>query len=207
MKKLILTIVALLSFAAAAMAQQPAAGQPAAGATQKPAAPALLPKGKIAVINTGAFQQGVLEYKSKIETLNKQFEPRVKEVQGINDRINALETTIKTQSGTLSAAKVAEMTEQLESMKRDYQRKGEDLQADANRARDRAFEPITGKLGKFAEEYTAKRGIVMLIDLANASQAGAIVWFDGRTDVTQDFINEYNKANPVPTSAPAPAKP
>lgn len=204
MKKLILTIVALLSFAAAAMAQQPAAGT-----APKPAAPALLPKGKIAVINTGAFQQGVLEYKSKIEALNKQFEPRVKEVQGLNDRINALETTIKTQGSTLSAARVAEMTEQLDSMKRDYQRKGEDLQADANRARDRSFEPITGKLGKFAEEYTAKRGIVMLIDLANASQAGSVIWFDGRTDITQDFINEYNKANPVPTSgpAPAPAKP
>jgi outer membrane protein len=93
-------------------------------------------------------------------------------------------------------------------MKRDYQRKGEDLQADANRAKDRAFEPISGKLGKFAEDYTAKRGIILLVDLANASQAGAIVWFDTRTDVTQDFINEYNKANPVPTSAPAaPAKP
>jgi outer membrane protein len=199
MKKLILTIIALFSLAAAVPAQQPTAGAPAT---------ALLPKGKIAVINTGAFQQQVNEFKAKVEALNKQFEPRVKEVQGLNDRITALETTLKTQSGALSAAKVAEMTEQLESMKRDYQRKGEDLQADANRAKDRAFEPITGKLGKFAEEYTAKRGIVLLIDLANASQAGAILWFDARTDVTQDFVNEYNKANPVPTTAPAaPAKP
>lgn len=202
MKKLILTIIALLSLAAAVSAQQPPAG------AAKPPAPALLPKGKVAVINTGAFQQQVSEFKAKVEALNKQFEPRVKEVQSLNDRITALENTLKTQSGALSAAKVAEMTEQLESMKRDYQRKGEDLQADANRAKDRAFEPITGKLGKFAEEYTAKRGIVMLIDLANASQAGAIIWFDARTDITQDFINEYNKANPVPTAAPAtPAKP
>ncbi|MGA9769067.1 MAG: OmpH family outer membrane protein, partial [Blastocatellia bacterium] len=203
MKKLILTIVALLSLSTAAIAQQPAAG-----VAPKPAAPALLPKGKIAVINTAAFQQQVLEFKAKLEVLNKQFEPRVKEVQGLSDRIQALENTIKTQSGALSATKVAEMTEQLESMKREYQRKGEDLQADANRAKDRAFEPISGKLGKFAEDYTTKRGIVLLVDLANASQAGAIVWFDTRTDVTQDFINEYNKANPVPTSAPAaPAKP
>lgn len=205
MKKLILTIVALLSFAVAVPAQQTAAKPPAQGAPGGPAqvTPAVLPKGKVAVINTAAFQQQVLEFKSKVETLNKQFEPRVKEVQGLNDRITALENTIKTQSSALSPAKVAEMTEQLESMKRDYQRKGEDLQADANRARDRAFEPITGKLSKFAEDYTAKRGIVLLIDLSNASQAGAIVWYDGRTDITQDFINEYNKANPVPTAAPA----
>jgi len=210
MKKLILTIVALLSLVAAVSAQQgnppparPASTQPVGASNVPPA----LPKGKVAVINTAAFQQQVLEFRAKIEALNKQFEPRVKEVQGLNDRIQALENTIKTQSSALSAAKVAEMTEQLESMKRDYQRKGEDLQADANRAKDRAFEPITGKLGKFAEEYTAKRGIILLIDLANAAQAGAIVWVDARADITQDFINEYNKANPVPTSAPAPAKP
>jgi outer membrane protein len=206
MKKLFLTIVALLSLVAAVSAQQgnppparPASTQPVGASNVPPA----LPKGKVAVINTAAFQQQVLEVRAKIEALNKQFEPRVKEVQGLNDRIQALENTIKTQSSALSAAKVAEMTEQLESMKRDYQRKGEDLQADANRAKDRAFEPITGKLGKFAEEYTAKRGIVLLIDLANAAQAGAIVWVDARTDITQDFINEYNKANPVPTAAPA----
>ncbi|HKS43195.1 MAG TPA: OmpH family outer membrane protein [Blastocatellia bacterium] len=222
MKKLILTVVALLSFAAAASAQQgnpPPTARPtvpnnnaprsAFSAAGNSAGAALLPKGKIAVINTAAFQQQVLEFKAKLDTLNKQFETRVKEVQGLADRIQALENTIKTQSSALSATKVAEMTEQVESMKREYQRKGEDLQADANRAKDRAFEPITGKLGKFAEDYTAKRGIVLLIDLANATQAGAIVWFDGRTDITQDFINEYNKANPVPNAAPtpAPAKP
>jgi hypothetical protein len=94
-------------------------------------------------------------------------------------------------------------------MKRDYKRKAEDLEAEAGRARDRAFEPISGKLGKFAEDYTAKRGIVMLVDMANALQSGTVVWFDPRSDVTQDFINEYNKANPVTTAAtkPTPPKP
>lgn len=199
MKKHLLAIVALFGLAASAFAQQP----PAAAA--KP--PASLPKGKVAVVNTAQFQQEVGEFKAKVEALNKQFEPRVKEVQGIGDRITALENTIKTQSGTLSAAKVAEMTEQVESMKRDYQRKREDLEADGNRAKDKAFEPISGKLVKFAEQYTAKNGIVMLIDLSNAQQAGAVLWFDPRTDVTKDFINEYNKANPVPAAAAAPAKP
>lgn len=217
MKKLLLAMVALLSLAAVAMAQQPAADKPpqgiaggpprgisAGGAT--PNIPAVLPKGKVAVINTTMFQQQVGEFKVKIEALNKQFEPRVKEIQGLTDRINALENTLKTQSGALSPAKVAEMTEQLDSMKRDHQRKREDLEADGNRAKDRAFEPISGKLVKFAEDYTAKRGIVLLIDLANAQQAGALIWFDQRSDITQDFINEYNKANPVPAAA-APAKP
>jgi outer membrane protein len=200
--KLIFSLAALLTLSAAAMAQQPAA---VAGAPTQP----FLPKGKVALVNTAAFQEKVGEFRSKIEALNKQFESRVKEVQQLADKINALETTLKSQGQVLAAARVAEMTEQIESMKKDYQRKSEDLQADAGRARDKALGPLTEKLGKFAEEYTSKRGIVLLVDLANAMQSGTLVWYDQRADVTQDFIDQYNKANPVPTSAPAapPAKP
>ena len=180
-----------------AVAQQPAGG------AAKPTAPPTLPKGRTAVINTAAFQEQVEEFKQKIDALNRQFDPRVKEVQALADKINALETTLKSQSQVLSPAKVAEMTENLDTMKREYQRKSEDLQAEAGRARDKAFEPITAKMGKFAEGYTAKRGIVLLVDIANAVQSGTVLWFDPRVDVTQDFIAEYNKANPVTTAAAA----
>ena len=98
------------------------------------------------------------------------------------------------------------MTEQLEAMKKEYQRKAEDLEADAGRAKDRAFQPLSEKLVKFAQEYTAKRGIVHLVDLGNSLQSGLLLWYDPRTDVTQDFINEYNKANPA-NVAPATPKP
>jgi len=194
-----ITPLALLALSISVLAQQPGAN-----AAKPAAAPPTLPKGKVAVINTAIFQNQVEEFKAKVEALNRQFEPRVKEVQSLADKINALETTIKSQSGVLTPARVAEMTENLESMKRDYQRKGEDLQAEGARARDKAFEPITGKLTKFAEDYTAKHGIVVLVDIANAVQSGAVLWFDPRTDVTQDFVNSYNKANPVTTAAPKP---
>jgi Skp family chaperone for outer membrane proteins len=192
--------LALLLLGISVGAQQPGAGVPT-----KAAAPPSLPKGKIAVINTGVFQQQVEEFKAKVDALNRQFEQRVKDVQGLADKINALETTLKSQSGVLAPAKVAEMTENLESMKRDYQRKGEDLQAEAGRARDKAFEPITAKLGKFAEGYTANHGIVLLVDIANAVRSGTVLWFDPRLDITQDFVAAYNKANPVAAAAPKPA--
>ena len=200
--KLALTAVALATLGIAASAQQVTSGL----TPHKAAAPSGLPKGKIAVINTAMFQAQVFEFKARIEALNRQFEPRVKDVQALADRITALETTVKAQASTISPAKMAEQAEQIESMKKDYQRKAEDLQADANRARDKAFEPIQAKLGKFAEQYTATRGIIMLIDLANAVQSGTLLWYDRRSDVSQDFINEYNKANPAPAT-PASPKP
>ena len=47
----------------------------------------------------------------------------------------------------------------------------------------------------------------MLIDLANALQSGTLLWYDPRSDITQDFINEYNKANPAPAAPAASPKP
>lgn len=195
--KVTFAAIALLALTSLAAAQQPAA-----------TAPPALPKGKVAVINTAQFQEQVQEFKAKMDELNRQFEPRVKDVRGLADRITAQENTIKTQnqSGALSAARVAEMTEQLETMKKEYQRKAEDLEADAGRAKDRAFQPLSEKLVKFAQEYTAKRGIVHLIDLSNSLQSGLLIWYDPRTDVTQDFITEYNKTHPA-TVAPAAPKP
>jgi Skp family chaperone for outer membrane proteins len=193
--------VALLFLAVAASAQQQQS-------VTQAGAPQLLPKGKIAVINTAVFQQQVGEFRAKLEALNRQFEPRVKEVQTLADRITSLETTMKTQSNVLTPAKAAEMTEQLERMKREHQRKVEDLQADGGRARDQALQPINEKLSKFAQNYTARRGIVLLIDVANAINSNTVTWYDPRSDITQDFITEYNKANPVAQpAAPAPATP
>lgn len=198
LSKIASAAIALMALSVAATAQQTSTG-PAQGGT-----PAVLQKSKIAVINTEVFQSQIGEFKTAIDGLNRQFEARMKDLQSQADKITALETTIKTQNQVLGAAKIAEMTEQVDMMKRDYQRKGEDLQADVGRARDKAFEPITNKLGKFAEDYTKKRGITLLVDIANATQAGTVLWHDPRMDITKDFIAEYNRAHPT---AAAPATP
>ena len=201
--RIVQTVVALAILTIAASAQQVSA--PTQGRTG-----AVVPKGKVAFINTAIFQDQIGEFKARVEALNRQFEPRVRELQSKGERVAALENTIKTQSGVLTPAKLAETNEQLEREKREFQRKQEDLEADGNRAKDQLLGPIREKLTKFVEAYTEKRGIAMLIDLANAIQSNTLVWYDARADVTQDFVLEYNKANPVaaaPASAPPPQKP
>src|ERR1043166_3109911 len=86
--RVIFAAIALLGLATLVAAQQPA----------PTAAPPTLPKGKVAVINTAMFQDQVLDFKAKMAELNRQFEPRVKDIQGLADRINAQENTIKTSS-------------------------------------------------------------------------------------------------------------
>jgi outer membrane protein len=187
--KLALMLIAFLAIGGSAMAQQTAAPTG---------------KGKIAVINTGVFQEQIIEFRAKIDALNKQFEPRIKEIDSLGQRIQSIENTINTQRGSLTPAKVAELTEQMEAMKREYQRKTEDLQADGGKARDVALQPISEKLERFAKDYTVRKGISVLVDAANALNAGILLWYDGRIDVTDDFVKEYNKANPMPTAGTSP---
>ena len=204
--KLLQATLALLALSVAALAQQ-APATPAQGGATAP-----LPKGKVAFINTSVFYEQLGEFKVKLDALNRQFEPRVKDLQGKAERISSLETTIQTQSNTLTPAKFAEMNELLQRQKREYQREAEDLQVEGQRVREQTFQPLDTKLTKFAQDFTAKRGIVLLVDLANAVTSGTVVWHDPRLDITQDFINEYNKANPVPAAGggapkPSPQKP
>jgi Skp family chaperone for outer membrane proteins len=163
-------------------------------------------KTKIAFINSAELQAKLNDYKQKVDELNHQFEPRVKEVQTLIDRINALENTIKTQSGVLPPAKIAEMTDQLNEMKVQQKRKTEDLQADGERARNQQLAPFKEKLRKFLQQFTAKHDISLLVDLANGLESNTIVWFDPRADLSATFIAEYNAANPVAAAAP-PSKP
>ncbi|MEW6206850.1 MAG: OmpH family outer membrane protein [Acidobacteriota bacterium] len=194
--KSIFITAALLALAIFASAQQGA--KPQTPATQP------LPKGKIAVISTDMLQAEIKEFRAKLESINRQFEPEVKEMESEANKIRALETTIETQKDILGAAKIAELAEQLERMKRNYQRRAEDLQAKGGRQRDVAMEPLNKKLSKFAEEYAARKGIIILFDIQNSFESNTLIWYDPRIDVTKDFINEYNKAYPVATPQPKP---
>lgn len=194
--KSILITAALFALAVFASAQQGAKPQ------TTPATPQPLPKGKVAVISTDALQAEIQEFRIKLEGINRQFEPELKELQSEADKIRALETTIETQKDILGAAKIAELSEQLDRMKRNYQRHAEDLQAKGGRQRDLAMQPLNEKLSKFASDYSARKGIVILFDIQNSFESNTLIWYDPRIDVTKDFITEYNKA--YPTAAPQP---
>ena len=188
-----------------AMAQGPAAptaprANPAAGA----AAPV---DGKIAVINTGAFADKILELKAKADTVNTKFEPRFKALQAKKTQIDTLEAEIKKQASLLAQDKLQQMQDQYVQLTTQYKREGEDLQAEYNKAAQSSLQPVQQKLQDFVRDYSAKRNIVLILDLPGSYQAGIIGYFNQAIDITDDFIAEYNKANPVPGAAAGSARP
>ena len=167
---------------------------------------AAIPDGKIAVINTQVFPGTISELKVKYEQIDNQFKDRYQKLQTVETQLKTMENDFRTKQNVLTADKYQELQVSYEDLKKRGQRDYEDLKAEYDRTIDTATKPIRDKLYQFLQTYASQRGITVMINLAGAAQAGVLAYWNPGTDVTEDFVTEYNKANPVagaPASAPA----
>ena len=172
---------------------------------------AAIPDGKVVVLNTSAFPGQIGELKQKYDQVEGQFKDRYQKLQALDAQVKELENQIATQQQTLSAEKLQDLRNKYDDMKRQGTRQAEDFQADYQKALEAATKPIRDKLQQFVSNYAGQHGIVMIINLPVAAQAGTIAYVSPGSDITTDFIAQYNKANPVPGGAssttPGAAKP
>ena len=221
MKKLIFAFAITSMFAAAGFAQTPkppapgrtttAASAPSDSAGASAGAPTggTGAEGKLAYINTGKFSTDIGELKSKLDALNAEFDPKKKEVQSEEEALNNLKNKINTQSSAVSVQVRAQWVDEATDKEKSLNRKKEDYNAIGQRRLAEVTQPIYDKVGKFLEGYCQQRGIVMVLEGGAAQQAGILLFASQATDITDDFIKEYNKANPGSGggAAPAPKKP
>ena len=90
--------------------------------------------------------------------------------------------------------------DQLEQLKKDIQRKGEDAQASYNRRREELFQPLQEEIGKALEVFAKARGITVIIDVAQVP----LLYAADSIDITKAFITEFNSKNPVTASTTPP---
>jgi outer membrane protein len=216
MKKLIFAFAITSMFVLPAFAQTP---KPPVGKTTAASAPATGEsagasaggptggtgaEGKLAYINTGKFSTDINEMKSKLDALNSEFDPKKKEVQAEEDALNNLKNKINSQGATVSVQVRSQWVDEATDKEKSLNRKKEDYNAIGQRRLAEVTQPIYEKVGKFLEGYCQQRGIVMVLEGGAAQQAGILLFAAQATDITDDFIKEYNKANPGSGGASAP---
>lgn len=200
MKRLFIAfaIFAALSLPAFAQTQVPPSRPASGGAAPATAAPAggTGAEGKLAYINTARFRTGINEMKEKMDALNAEFEPKRKELESLENDVNNLKNKIQTQGATVSAQVRNQWVEEgttkekmLKRMAEDYDALGQKRQADVS-------QPILEKIGKFLENYCQQRGIVMVLEGGAVQQTGVVLYAALASDITEDFMVQYNKANP-----------
>ena len=207
MKRLLIALAVVALSALATFAQTPTPPARTTAANPAPTAAATGgtgAEGKVAILNPDAFRQGINEMKIKLDALNVEFEPDRKRLEGMDNDLTNLKNKIQTQGNTVSVAVRNQWAEEAADKEKKLKREGEDLQAKAEKRYQEVTEPIFTKVNKLLDTYCQQRNIVMVLH-AEAVRTGVLLFFQPTTDITQDFMNEYNKANPA--SAPQAAAP
>jgi Skp family chaperone for outer membrane proteins len=183
---------------AAPPATQPAAGGTAAGTT------------KIVVIDSAAFtddKEGITRVINAAKTLETQFQPQRAELQGMQDRLNALRADIQKKQ-TLQDPKVTQQqVEQADQLEVQLKRKLEDAQSQYQRRRAEVLGPLQDDVFTALQAFAQARGIGLIIDvnaLRDPNLANPILYVANNIDVTKEFVAEYNRTHPA-TAAAAPA--
>jgi outer membrane protein len=209
-----LSALVVVALATSVSAQRPAttpAPGPAARPTPVPAAPAdntvALPISKMAVIYTDAFlnqQTGIAKFNSVITKLNGEFQKQKDELTAMQTRATTLENEINKLRDAPAGTPIDEKSlqakiDQLEQLKKDIQRKGEDAQAAYNRRRQELFSPLQTEIGNALEVFAKARGINVIIDGTQVP----LLYAAESIDITRAFIADFNSKNPV-TAATTP---
>jgi outer membrane protein len=157
----------------------------------------------MAMIYSEAFldpKQGIARFNTLLTTLNREFEPRQRELDQINQRVAALTKEISDTQSVADPKTIQQKQESLEQMKREYQRKGEDAQAAYAKRRQEIFGPLQEDIGKALEAFAKARGITVIVD---GSQV-PVLYAAEAIDITRAFIADFNSKNPATASVTKP---
>lgn len=163
--------------------------------------------GKVGLINFDALAgtNGATRYINVLTALNKEFETDF-------NALKTLDANIKTKTQELqnlvaqankpgspvSGDTIRERNYELEKMKRDLKYKQDDLQARFNNRRQELEGPVYNDIRIALRDYAVKNGFSVILDGAKLEEAGILLAFDNKYDVTKDFITFYN-ARPAGT--------
>jgi len=170
---------------------RPAPTQPAASQAGGP-----IPDSKIAVIYSTEFtaeKTGIAKFGALVNALNKEFEVRKKEIDALQQKTQQLNDEIEKTRNVADPKQTQQKMDQLEQLKKDFQRKSADAQAAYDKRQREIFQPLQDNIGKAIEVYAKARGINVVIDANRVP----VVYAADSLDITRAFIDEFNSKNPA----------
>jgi outer membrane protein len=204
--KLLLTIAVLLIAGSSVLAQTGSAGSGQAAKPSGGEAGGPVPKMKIAIVDQRIFQEKVGELKVKYDKLATELQGRRQQLQAMQTKLEAQSKTLQ-ESKNLTPQQTQKLTEDIEDQKKLYNRTLEDSEGFARKREQEETDAIYEKLSKFLNEYCVKHGITTVFNLSRLQETGLAVYAAEAANITEDFIKEYNKANPSTAPAASTAKP
>ncbi len=157
-------------------------------------------KAKVGILELAAFRTEIGELKVKYEKLQAEFAPKQRELEAMQSSMEAKQKALQ-ETKTLTAQQAAKLQEEIQSLQKELTRKGEDAQALAQRREQEETGETYDKVSKFLEQYCAQKGITQVLEAGRLRESALVIYAAPAAFITDDFIKEYNKANPVPATA------
>jgi len=154
--------------------------------------------GKIGVINVRQAIVTTAEGKQASAELQTQFAPRQKELETMNNQLQANQTTWSDEQKGRATAQGQRLTQQLD-------RKNNELQEDVNAAQADVVDRIGRKMMDVLDRYARENSLVAVFD--SSAQNSPILFASTNIDITQEIIKLYDQAYPVKNASAAPSKP
>jgi outer membrane protein len=202
--KLLLTIAVLLIAGSSVLAQTESAGSGQAAKQPGGAPGGPVPKMKVAIVDWQIFKIKVGELKAKYDKLDTEFQGRRQQLQSMQTKLEAQNKTLQ-EGKNLTPQQAQRLTEDIEEQKKLYNRTLEDAETMARKREQEETDAIYEKLSKSLNDYCVKNGITTVFDLRRLQETRLVVYASETANITEDFIKEYNKANP--SAAPAASTP
>ena len=205
----IAAIAAIPAFAqqrGAAPAQQPAAAPAQSGGP--------VPASKIAFVNTQAFgdeKVGIGRYVAAMKNLEREFQPRVAELQALQNKIKGIVEEINKLNAGSSANVVPQKAiddkrDEGERLQRELEYKKKEYDAALAKRYEDVVGPISNDIGSALTNFAKARGITLVLDLSKPAMLETILFGDPALDITTAFITYYNSKNKTTASTAAPGR-
>ena len=192
-----------LSIALGTAAFGQGAATPAAPATPAASAPTGPVPTKIGVVN---IQQAIGECgegKKEIDALQQKFNPKQAELKNMSDEVESLKKQYQAQADKLSDDEKSSRAKTIDTKQKSLQRNFEDAQAEFQQAEQEVINRIGAKMVAVLEKYANANGYAVVLDVSNP-QTSPVLWATQTTVITKDLVEAYDKENPAGISAPAP---
>jgi outer membrane protein len=172
----------------------PAFAQPAA--TASAAAAAVPASAKVGIVNIQGAIVGSNEGQRDFEELQKKFDPKRQELEGLNKEVEELQKKFNTQGDKLNDEARAELLKQIDSKKKQLQRNYEDANTDIQAQQNDIANRIGQKLVSVLDKYAKANGFTVILDVSG--QQSPVLWAASSVDITQAVVEAYNSESGVP---------
>jgi outer membrane protein len=156
-----------------------------------PTAPPLSTPSNIVVVNFDAAVLGTAEAQRSMGALQKKYAPRERELQKLNDDIEAEKKSLNDAAAKLTDAERNQKLQDLGMKEKQLQREAEDFKNDSQAESQQAFQQVAQKVFSFLKEFSQEHGYVAVLE--RGTETAPVVWYTAsNVDITDQLVKSYD---------------